>query len=96
MTGNGTLDHYIGVATTLKTTDETASLDVEAGTWAVFEAVGDFPKNVQTVWGRIYAEWFPQSDYELRPGPELLWNEGPDMEKPDFKSEIWIPVKPKK
>jgi len=93
MSGTGTLDHYIGVATTRRPSGDAASLEVDAGAWAVFEAVGDFPKNLQTIWGRIYSEWFPQSDYELREGPELLWNEGPDTSIPDFRSEIWIPVK---
>lgn len=96
MSGTGTLDHYIGVATTRGTTGDAAKLEVGAGAWAVFEAVGDFPKNLQAIWGRIYSEWFPQSDYELREGPELLWNEGPDTSKPDFRSEIWIPVKRKR
>ena len=67
----------------------------EYGTWAVFEAVGDFPSNVQNIWGRIYSEWFPSSSYQLRKGPEMLWNEGPDTTKADFKSEIWIPIEKK-
>lgn len=92
MTGQGTLDHYIGVATTLPEITDFSKLEVSSGAWAIFEAVGDFPTNLQTIWGRIYSEWFPQSDYELREGPEILWNEGPDTTKPNFKSEIWIPV----
>jgi AraC family transcriptional regulator len=89
MSGNGTLDHHIGVATT---SPSGSSLEVSAGTWAVFESVGPFPETLQTLWGRIYSEWFPHSEFELRPGPEMLWNEGPDTSKPDFRSEIWIPV----
>ena len=95
MSGNGTLDHYIGVATTLEASQELSTLPVESGEWAIFEAVGEFPAVLQSVWGRIYSEWFPSSEYELREGPEILWNEGPDTTKPDFKSEIWIPVKKK-
>lgn len=93
MSEEGTLDHYIGVATTNNETEHGFStLHVESGDWAIFEAVGDFPNNLQSVWGRIYSEWFPSSEYELRKGPEILWNEGPDTSKPNFKSEIWIPV----
>jgi AraC family transcriptional regulator len=95
MSGNGTLDHYVGVATTSVVSRDSATLEVRSGAWAVFEAVGDFPRNVQSIWGRIYSEWVPQSDFELREGPEILWNEGPDTSKPDFRSEIWIPVKRK-
>lgn len=88
----GELDHVIGVATTHDAPAGLARLDVPALTWAVFEAVGPFPQTLQTVWGRIYAEWFPSSGYSLVPGPELLWNESKDVDAPAFRSEIWIPV----
>ena len=93
MEGKGELDHYIGVATS---NDETAKFDVleiAAGNWAVFEAIGPFPETLQNVWGRIYSEWFPSSGYEAVEGPEILWNESPDTGNPKYRSEIWIPVK---
>ncbi len=93
MEEKGELDHYIGVATTASAPDGFASLEVAASTWAVFEAVGPFPDALQNVWGRIYAEWFPSSNYESAPGPELLWNESPDTSSPTYRSEIWIPVR---
>ena len=68
-------------------------LHVPAATWAVFKAVGTFPEALQDTWAKIYAEWFPASGYEMTGGPELLWNETPDTSKPDYKSEIWIPVR---
>ena len=92
MEEKGKLDHYIGVATTKNPPEELALLEVPASTWAVFEVVGSFPDTLQDVWGRIYSEWFPSSNYELAEGPEMLWNEGGDTEKPDYKSEIWLPV----
>lgn len=95
MEGKGELDHYIGVATS---NDETADFDVmkiEASNWAVFESIGPFPETLQNVWGRIYSEWFPSSGYEAIEGPEILWNESPDIGKPKYRSEIWIPVKKK-
>ncbi len=88
----GELDHYIGVATTSDQPEGLARLDVPAGVWAVFEAVGPFPQTLQNVWGRIYSEWFPTSGYSLVPGPEILWNENKDFDSPTFRSEIWIPV----
>ena len=63
-----------------------------ASTWAVFEAVGPFPDTLQNIWGRIYSEWFPSSNYEQKQGPEILWNENKDVTSLTFKSEIWIPV----
>lgn len=92
MDEQGELDHYIGVATTNKFVNQFEVLEVNPGTWAVFEAVGEFPKTLQNVWGRIYSEWFPSSNYEVAPGPEILWNESKDTTSPTFKSEIWIPI----
>ncbi|MED2182580.1 AraC family transcriptional regulator [Bacillus wiedmannii] len=92
MEEKGELDHYIGVASTKDCPEQFAQLEVTASTWAVFEAVGPFPETLQNVWGRIYSEWFPSSNYELAEGPEILWNEQKDISSPNFKSEIWIPV----
>ncbi|WP_342716111.1 AraC family transcriptional regulator [Bacillus paramycoides] len=92
MEEKGELDHYIGVASTKTCPEQFAQLEVAASIWAIFEAVGPFPETLQNVWGRIYSEWFPSSNYELAEGPEILWNEQKDISSPNFKSEIWIPV----
>jgi len=92
MEEKGELDHYIGVATTKDCPDNLSKLEVPALTWAVFTAVGPFPKTLQDVWGRIYSEWLPSSNYELAEGPEILWNEHKDITAPNFKSEIWLPI----
>ncbi|MDF2989443.1 MAG: transcription activator, effector binding [Eubacterium sp.] len=92
MMEKGELDHYIGAATTLECPGNLAGLEVAASTWAVFEAVGPFPQTLQNVWGRIYSEWFPSSNYEQTMGPEILWNEHKDVTSQNFRSEIWIPV----
>jgi AraC family transcriptional regulator len=92
MEENGELDHYIGVATTEDCPDHLKQLEVPKSTWAVFEAVGPFPETLQNIWGRIYSEWFPSSNYEQTEGPEILWNEHKDVTSPTFRSEIWIPV----
>lgn len=93
MDERGELDHYIGVATTQECPTSYAKLEVQASAWAVFEVAGPFPGTLQNVWGRIYSEWFPSSNYEQVEGPELLWNESKDTHSPTFKSEIWIPVR---
>ncbi|HSH03254.1 MAG TPA: AraC family transcriptional regulator [Anaerolineae bacterium] len=87
------LDHYIGVATTAMVPDDLACLTVPAMSWAVFEAVGPFPETLQNVWQRIYTEWFPTVGYEQVAGPEILWNESQDISLPNYRSEIWIPVR---
>lgn len=95
MQENGELDHYIGVATLNGETPEFDVLKINSSTWAVFESIGPFPGTLQNVWGRIYSEWFPSSGYESAEGPEILWNESPDTGNPNYRSEIWIPVKKK-
>lgn len=95
MEEKGELDHYIGVATTMECPEGLSKLDVSALTWAVFEVVGPFPETLQNVWGRIYSEWFPSSNYQLAVGPEMLWNEHKDVTSPTFRSEIWVPVSSK-
>ncbi|MGM0922317.1 MAG: AraC family transcriptional regulator [Bacillota bacterium] len=92
MEEKGELDHYIGAATTLECPDNLSQLEVPASTWAVFEAIGPFPDKLQEVWGRIYSEWFPSSNYEQLEGPEILWNENKDTSSKAFKSEIRIPI----
>ena len=92
MEEKGELDHYIGVATNKECPSDLEELRVAASTWAVFEAVGPFPETLQDIWGRIYSEWFPSSNYEIAAGPEILWNENKDVTSPKFKSEIWIPI----
>nr|WP_216667629.1 GyrI-like domain-containing protein [Saccharibacillus deserti] len=92
MQEKGGLDHYIGAATTRPAPAGFASLEVAASSWAVFEAVGLFPKALQETWGRIYSEWFPSSGYQQAEGPEMLWNEQRDQSAADYRSEIWIPV----
>ncbi|MGP4079958.1 AraC family transcriptional regulator [Pseudalkalibacillus sp. R45] len=95
MEEKGELDHYIGAATTKGCPGDLTALEVPASTWAVFESIGPFPDTLQEIWGRIYSEWFPSSNYEQTEGPEILWNENKDVSSPTFKSEIWIPVKKK-
>lgn len=92
MEEKGELDHYIGAATTGECPENLSELNVPATSWAVFEAVGPFPGTLQEIWGRIYSEWFPSSNYEQVEGPEILWNESKDTTSSTFKSEIWIPV----
>lgn len=86
------IDHFIGVATNKPYSEKWQVLPVPASTWAVFTSIGKFPDTLQNIWGRIYAEWFAISGYELSEGPEILWNESKDTNLPNFHSEIWIPV----
>lgn len=68
-------------------------LEAPAGSWVVFSARGPLPGSIQSVWKRIYAEWFPGSGYERSEGPDLEVYSRGDHSAPDYYSEIWIPVR---
>lgn len=93
MEEKGELDQYIGVATTQKCPEGLSNLEVPPLTWAVFESTGPFPSTLQDTWGRIYAEWFPSSTYQIAEGPEILSIKTKDLTSQSVKTEIWIPVK---
>jgi AraC family transcriptional regulator len=68
---------------------------VPAAAWAVFTAVGKLPEAIQDVTKRIFSEWFPATGYEHDDAPEIeVYPEG-DTSSPDYRCEIWIPVKKK-
>ncbi len=88
MEEKGEVDHYIGVATTNACPADFVQFEIPQMTWAVFESAGAFPKTLQDTWGRIYAEWFPTSDFQQVEGPEILSIKDKDLSLPTVKSEI--------
>ncbi|MEU5306214.1 AraC family transcriptional regulator [Streptomyces noursei] len=85
------LDYYHAVVSNAPVPGDLDALTVPAGTWAVFTNTGPFPQALQTLWGDIYAQWFPSNPYRSRPGPEILRVQG----APDgtgATAELWIPV----
>jgi AraC family transcriptional regulator len=72
-----------------------ALIQVPAATWAVFTSVGALPEAIQEVTRRIFSEWFPATGYIHDNAPELeVYPEG-DTVSPDYRCEVWIPVKKK-
>lgn len=91
----GTLLTYLhGVATAPGDTapHDLDTIDVPAGTWAVFTAAGPYPSTLQTVWAATATDWFPSNPWRLRPGPTMVaFVERSD----DFTTavcELWMPV----
>ena len=70
-------------------------LKVPAYTWAVFTCVGAMPHAIQNMWKRVYEEWLPASNYELIQHYDIEFYTEGDNSKPDYISEIWIPLKEK-
>jgi AraC family transcriptional regulator len=85
------LDYYHGVVTGADVPDDMDALTVSAGSWAVFESSGPFPKTLQYLWRDVFTQWFPSNPYQSRQGPEILRTRlSQDGTQAD--AELWIPV----
>ncbi|MET7395804.1 AraC family transcriptional regulator [Dactylosporangium sp. NPDC005572] len=90
------LTYLHGVAVRLDTPapDDLHTIDVPAGTWAVFHTAGPYPQTLQDTWAATATEWFPSNPWRLRPGPSIVAvRERAD----DFSTatcELWLPVEP--
>lgn len=88
--------YSIGVESSVARAPEGYSLiTIPQMTWAIFTCVGAMPDAIQKLWKRVYSEFFPQSDYEQVGGLDFEFYPEGDNSKPDYISEIWIPVKRK-
>jgi AraC family transcriptional regulator len=87
-----TFDYYIGCTTAETAAPKLEALRIPAATWVVFEATGALPDSIINTWKRIFAEWFPSSDYESLPLPTIeVYSDG-DSGSDDYHSELWVPV----
>lgn len=87
--------YYIAVSSREETPDGMHEFMVPACTWAVFECVGPMPGAIQNMHKRIHSEWLPGSGYEYDCAPDIeVYGEG-DITAGDYKSWIWLPVRPK-
>ncbi|MEV7339373.1 AraC family transcriptional regulator [Streptomyces sp. NPDC093544] len=85
------LDYYHGVVTGADVPDDMDALTVSAGSWAVFESSGPFPRTLQYLWRDVFTQWFPSNPYQSRQGPEILRTRlSQDGTQAD--AELWIPV----
>ncbi|MER7772310.1 AraC family transcriptional regulator [Kitasatospora sp. NPDC096140] len=85
-------DYWIGVVTGPEATAEDLdALDVPAGTWAVFDNRGPYPRALQELWRDVFTQWFPSNPYASRPGPELLRTRPVEIGA-EADSQLWIPV----
>ncbi|MFD8921138.1 GyrI-like domain-containing protein [Streptomyces sp. NPDC059569] len=85
------LDYLHGVVTEAAAPEGMETLTVPAGTWAVFESSGEFPRALQYLWRDVYTQWFPSNPYRSVPGPELLRTRlSEDGTRAD--AELWIRV----
>lgn len=68
--------------------------DLAGGTYAVFEHKGSSAD--PSIFQYIYAEWLPQSSYQLADLPHFeLLGDKYKINDPESEEEIWIPVREK-
>ncbi len=86
-------DYYIACASNKPVPEGMSDYVVPACDWAVFECIGPMPNAMQQLQTRIITEWLPVSGYEYADAPDIeVYTQG-DMQSPDYRSEVWLPVK---
>lgn len=65
---------------------------IPARKWLVFECVGEMPEAMQKAWHTICSEIIPSSNYEPTYEFDLEVYSAGNMNSPDYKSEVWIPI----
>lgn len=87
------LTYLHGVATTARP-EGLDTIDVPAGTWAVFRTEGPYPAALQDAWSATATEWFPSQPWRLRPGPEIVAMLAFDAAAATATCDLWLPVEP--
>lgn len=88
------LTYFIGVESAKADhPDQLEEREIPASTWAVFESIGPTPDAIQSVIKRIYAEWFPATDFIHTGGPEMEVYLPGDPNDPNYRCEVWVPIK---
>ncbi|MDR1068058.1 MAG: GyrI-like domain-containing protein [Clostridiales Family XIII bacterium] len=85
-------DYWMAVATTKECPAGFAKLDIPAAQWAVFEITGAMPRAIQDGAKYVFDEWLPSSGYRHTDAPNIERYSADDMDAPDYKSEMWVPV----
>ena len=67
--------------------------EIPARTWVVFECIGAMPTAMQETWHNICTEFFPSTDYEPTYEMDIEAYTAGEMNSPDYRSEIWVPIK---
>ena len=87
------LTYLHGVATTTEP-EGLDTIEVPAGTWAVFRTDGPHPAALQEAWAATATDWFPSQPWRLRPGPEIVSMLAHDPDAGTAACELWLPVEP--
>ena len=84
--------HGVAMSADSAVPDDLDTIDVPAGSWAVFRVEGAYPAALQSMWAATATDWFPSNPWRLRPGPSIV---AVLDRSPDFATatcELWLPV----
>ncbi len=95
MWNNSEFDYYIAASTDQAIPVGMEEVIIPAATWAVFECIGPVHLVLQDFHKRIVTEWLPTSGYEYAYAPDIEVYLGEDPTTPDYKTQVWLPVKKK-
>lgn len=70
-------------------------LQVPQAEYAVFEIVGAIPQSIHEGWEYIIGTFFTESEYEHAGTPDFEYYLEGDMSAPDYKMELWVPIRKK-
>lgn len=84
--------HGVAVTDTTHVDDSLDTIDIPAGTWAVFRTTGAYPTALQETWAATATDWFPSNPWRLRPGPSIVavLNRADDFST--ATTELWLPI----
>ena len=89
---NSNVTCVIGIEVGEAGTADFEVIEIPKATYAVFDCVGAMPDAIVNVWNRILREFFPQCEYKHAGTPDLEFNLDEDVDSPDCRSEVWVPV----
>jgi AraC family transcriptional regulator len=84
--------HGVAVTGTSPVAGDLVTIEVPAGTWAVFHTEGEYPAALQEVWAATATDWFPSNPWRLRPGPSIVAVLDRDDDFSTATCELWLPV----
>ncbi|MFF1875732.1 GyrI-like domain-containing protein, partial [Kitasatospora herbaricolor] len=84
--------HGVAVAGIASADDDLDTIEVPAGTWAVFRTEGEYPTALQEAWAATASDWFPSNPWRLRPGPSIVAVLDRAENFSTATCELWLPV----
>jgi len=84
--------HGVAVTETTQVPEDLDVIEVPAGTWAVFNAEGDYPAVLQSTWAATATDWFPSNPWQLRPGPSIVSILDRAADFSTASCDLWLPI----